>query len=191
MNDNTISDLEPGAFNGLTSLVELSLHENNINVIQINTFSNLRNLEQLRLYNNSLPTLHPGMFFGLESIKYLHLEGNCLTTLQADVFSHLPRPFRLGLHDHRWNDPTDNPLVCDAQLCWLKLEEQQGTIRWFRYTTDPDRNFLEPKCVNDIEWDTWICDETGNKFLFILLFHLHYWNFPIINKFGNIFMFVQ
>ena len=104
---------------------------------------------------NHLVTLNRDTFFGLDSLKELYLSGNNLTRLPADVFNHLPRPFQLTQHYPWAGNTTDNPVPCDTGLCWLKHEEQQGTITW-------RHRVYKPRCANGIDWDTWSCNEAGN-----------------------------
>ena len=54
--------------------------------------------------------------------------------------------------------------MCDANLCWLKQEEQQETIFW----QISDNIRLSPRCTNRVDWDTWVCNGTGNITLNIL-----------------------
>ena len=84
------------------------------------------------------------MFYGLNSLKTLYLGGNHLTKLPRDVLSHLPRPLKLGF--------TYQYFECDIELCWLKQEEQQGTITFLSET---------PRCADGIRWYNWRCYETG------------------------------
>ena len=163
---NTISEVELGAFNGLTALTRLDLsnnqiHElksptfnlsdNHISSIQDNTFVNLRRLEILSLDHNRLESLSPGTFCGLESIKELQLDNNYLTSLPQDVFIHLPRPLTIYLYG--------NQLQCNDALCWLRQEELNGTITLNR---DGNRYIGNPVCVNGVNWDTWSCSQTGD-----------------------------
>ena len=109
----------------------------------------------LQLSGNDLETLNEGMFYGLSSLRVLYLEGNDLKHLPVDVFTHLPRPLKLELHKDRQNLRKYNPLQCDADLCWLRQEELQGSITWYsRFSLHKLR------CANGIDWDSWDCDLT-------------------------------
>ena len=130
---NKVTILKAEMFQGLVAVLILSLSYNSINSIADNTFANLTKLENLNLASNHLKELSPGMFSGLNSLKILRLERSHLPMLAADVFNHLPRPIVLGLYDAVLNNTNDNPLQCDDELCWLKHEEQQGTFTWFAF----------------------------------------------------------
>ena len=124
----------------------LDLAINNINLIEDNAFIGLKSLEDLDLHSNKLETLTPGIFCFLDSLRKLNLKKNRLTSLPADVFNHLPRPLRV--------DVSDNPLECDAALCWLKQEELNGNITYLNYLG-------RPTCAKEVNWFTWFCNETG------------------------------
>ena len=121
LRNNHLIKLKADTFQGLSQCTYLYLNYNNISEIESGTFSGLESLRELRLQNNTLETLNAGMFSGLESLTHLHLEGNRLTRLPADIFDHLPRPLEVGL--------SDNPLQCNAELCWL-LTDVQLRIVW-------------------------------------------------------------
>ena len=187
LHNNWITEMEPGAFNGLVSLNVLNLYANNINKIypgaftgldsldilelgnnditdlEDNTFADLKNLKELSLFGNDLTILCPGMFCGLNSLKELFLYDNRLTRLSADVFNHLPRPLQLALYVNTTYSQPKHPelLVCDSELCWLKKEEQQGTITWFIWYSVE----YPPKCAGGVDLDTWDCNVTGDVLL--------------------------
>ena len=156
LNINELMTLKGDMFQGLLALKSLSLYDNKINSIEDNTFINLTELESLDLNDNYLTVLNSGMFSGLVSLLLFRLEGNLLTTLSAEVFSDMPRPLTLGLHDAVYPETPDNPLVCDAELCWLKVAEIREKITWFFYGNHPDSPY-KPECANGIDWDTWKC----------------------------------
>ena len=160
---NRLTTLTAGTFQGLVALKDLNMWSNNINFIADDTFANLTQLQILNLETNDLETLSPRTFNGLASLRYLFLHGNRLTSLSVDVLSHLPRPLTLGLQYAVVQATPDNMFTCNSQLCWLKQEEQQGTVIWFFYGNYPT-SLHKPSCVNGIDWDTWICNETGNTF---------------------------
>ena len=143
------------------ALEYLGLYGNNISSIEDNTFVDLKRLKFLDLGSNHLESLSPGTFCGLESIKELRLGDNRLPSLPQDAFIHLPRPLELDLYG--------NQHECDTALCWLRQEELNGTITWYRdfgYTG-------KPVCVNGVNWDTWSCNQTGDMSLINVLSHLN------------------
>ena len=121
----------------------INLFGNRINSIEDNTFANLKNLKTLWLEENDLETLSPGAFFGLDSLTYLRLDGNRLMMLQEDVFNRLSRQLRLGVYNLRYNRTKDNPLKCDADLCWLKKEELNGNVTWASVYFFPQGQFTD------------------------------------------------
>ena len=135
--------------------------KNQISEIEPGTFTGLDSLTYLRLWGNSISELEARTFCGLESIEELLLDINVLTSLPQDVFIHLPRPLILGLYR--------NPLQCDAALCWLRQEELNGTITWYR---EENGYTSKPVCANGVNWDNWSCSQTGDVSLINVLPHL-------------------
>ena len=145
---NRLTSLKVGMFQGLVVIKELNLDDNHLSSIEANTFLNLKRLEILNLDRNHLESLSPGTFCGLESIKELYLDENPLTSLPQDAFRHLPRPLLLHV--------ASKPFECDDALCWLKQEELNGTITWW--------SNHKPACANEVTWETWSCNQTGDMF---------------------------
>ena len=144
LDTNRLTALKAGMFNELVAVEILNLSNNYINSIENKTFSNLNKLDILWLSNNSLEMLNHGMFFGLDSLKTLILAKNPLTTLPADVFKHLPRPLTISITELKDNgNPSAFPIQCNSELCWLKQEELQGTIAWYR---------TPPVCADRKDW---------------------------------------
>ena len=129
--------LKPAIFNGLAKLKELRLEQNELESLEPETFSGLSSLTHLSLDRNKLTFLEPGIFSGLSSLTSLSLDDNKLTTIDAGPFKDLPRPLSLSLRD--------NPLVCNNSLCWLKEEYKMKNITWF----------LPPTCSSGIHFYTW------------------------------------
>ena len=148
LHDNRISEVETGSFNGLSAVRDLKLDRNRLERLHKNMFSSLASCTHLNLRVNLIRVIEPGSFNGLNNVEQLDLRDNRLTAIPADVFVHLPRPLEL--------DISDNRLQCDAALCWLKQEELNGTITWSYF------NINKPKCANEVNWDSWNCDDTGN-----------------------------
>ena len=89
LNDNALTTLPVGAFNGPTSLESLSLNDNALTSLPSGVFSELSSLTDLKLYDNALTALPAGTFRGLSSLLFLTLHNNALTTLPAGIFSGL------------------------------------------------------------------------------------------------------
>ena len=172
---NQISEIEPGSFNGLSALKVLSLSKNRLTVLTSGMLEGLgssleelfltynaidsmedgtfASLNKLMLYGNNLEQLSPGTLTGLASLETLNIEGNRLTSLSAAAFGHLPRPLTLALYDGMPNmTSSHNALLCDARLCWLKQEEEGGTIR-----LEDMMGASTPWCSNGVNWDSWDC----------------------------------
>ena len=161
LHENLLTTLRPGMFQGLEALTILGLNDGNISHIENGTFANLNNLDRLLLNENELTILCPGIFYGLSSLRHLFLHANRITSLSANVFSPLPRPFELSLYATTMFSRHTEPLVCDSNLCWLKKEEQEGTITWYI-------NSYTPRCANPVDWDTLDCNSTGDVILLYL-----------------------
>ena len=146
LNNNQISEINPAAFTGLSSLRYLYLYTNKLTHISPGTFSTLTSLRELYLSTNKLTHISPGTFSGLTSLHTLRLHNNRLTGLSSNLFLDLPRPLTLLLGD------PDNAFLCDESLCWLKQEEQDGTVR-FEYWGAVYR----PKCSNSISRQSFTC----------------------------------
>ena len=87
LNDNRLTELPVGLFNGLSNLDSLFLDYNNLTSLSTNLFQGLANLDQLSLNNNKLDNLPVGIFLGLTSLKKLHLSFNEFTRLPNDIFN--------------------------------------------------------------------------------------------------------
>ena len=89
LNDQSITALAAGDFDGLTSLVTLFLYNNELTALPDDVFDGLTALTRLDLDNNDLDTLPDDVFGGVTSLFGLHLNDNELTTLPDDVFEPL------------------------------------------------------------------------------------------------------
>ena len=167
---NQLTTLRADTFQGLVNVTTIYLNSNSISSIQHNAFANLKKLATIKLERNSLETLSARMFSSLESLRSLDLRGNRLTRLTADVFNRqffsTSHRLTLALGEPSYDQPVDIPLKCDAELCWLKKEEERGTITWLsvRYGY---RNrqivYYKPRCADGIDWTSWDCNEIGMR----------------------------
>ena len=79
--------LDADIFDGLTSLIFLSLNNNDFSSFHADIFDGLTTLRTLSIQNNSLLTsLHADIFDGLTGLWYLYLSKNNLSSLDADIF---------------------------------------------------------------------------------------------------------
>ena len=147
---NKIHTIEDGAWNGLDSLKQLSLRYNKIELLWPGMFSGLDNCTRLELNDNKIHTIHTRALDGLVSLTELRLYGNQLTTFPWTVFGkEHPAQHVLWL--------SENPLVCNSTLCWLKHADMQGWIGWWRPAH-------KPFCSDtDTDWDdiTLPCSHLG------------------------------
>ena len=124
INNNTVKELTVGVFTGLESPQILRLNNNNISSVERGTFSGLNRLKHLELNFNNLKEISDGMFDGLNFTDELKifLGNNNLTTIPCTPFAQIPRPMTL--------DISENPLICDSSLCWLRQKVETGSIKW-------------------------------------------------------------
>ena len=97
LDNNALTTLEPGTFNGLNALTSLNLGNNDLTTLEPGTFNGLNALTSLNLGNNDLTTLEPGIFDGLNALTSLTLAYNDLTTLEPGIFDGLNVLTGLGL----------------------------------------------------------------------------------------------
>ena len=106
LNDNDLTMLPAGVFDELTALTKLYLNDNDLTTLPAGVFDELTALEQLYLDDNDLTTLSAGVFDKLTALRALHLGNNGLTMLPAGVFDKLTALETLWLYD---NDLTTLP----------------------------------------------------------------------------------
>ena len=103
LNDQSITALAAGDFDGLTSLVTLFLYNNSLTALSADVFDGLTSLNRLDLDNNSLNSLialPADVFSGVSSLRALFLNDNGLTALPTDVFDGLTLLHTLHLNDN-------------------------------------------------------------------------------------------
>ena len=120
----------------------------------------LHSLKQLRLWHNLISFIEPGSFESLIQLEGLYLHNNRLTTLEQNVFGiFIPEKLTL-IH-------SNNPLVCDSRMCWIKQGEEEGQLTLYEVGGQ------KPSCEDfpGIPWDdvTVICPTPGK------LMWIHSW----------------
>ena len=86
---NPFSSLPESIFSGLTSLTRIDLGGNQISSLPADVFSGLSSLTTLILPANKLSSLPAGIFTGLSSLEHISLWQNQLSSLPAGIFTSL------------------------------------------------------------------------------------------------------
>ncbi len=151
--DNRISHIEPGAFRGLLNLNLIGLSTNRLSGVRKEVFASLYNLQSLKLSWNNINKIEEGAFDSLFSLTSLDIRQNRLRTLSPDLFINTPRPIVQLL----MSDANDTNQWDCSSLCWMKHDEQHGTVnfRWLR--------FSPPKCSGDNDWASLQCGHPGES----------------------------
>ncbi|XP_076242253.1 uncharacterized protein LOC143184124 isoform X2 [Calliopsis andreniformis] len=84
-----IVDIEPGAFQRLINLQQLSLDNNHLATVKESWFRGLDYLTYLDLNYNRIETIEDGVFKNLPSLVDLRLSGNRLECVNLEAMSHL------------------------------------------------------------------------------------------------------
>lgn len=144
---NKLTSIPAGLFQDLPSCTKLDLDHNEIRFLNRDTFMGLTNLEELYLHSNEIRKLDPSLFATQFALRHITLYGNILTTLSSATFENLPRPLELSLQGNPWN--------CSS-LCWVKHEEQHGTINWLK-------EVYHTRCTEGGGWRSLGCSDKGEK----------------------------
>ena len=82
-----ISEIEPGAFNGLTALTAFHMSIHRLERLYANMFSDLNNCGQMYIQLSRITEVEPGSFKGLSSLTHLYFSWNgYLNVLRAGMF---------------------------------------------------------------------------------------------------------
>ena len=161
LSSNSIETIEKGSFLHLTSCTWLSLNENKLTHIQSDMFKGLQSLNKLMLSQNNVSKIEPGTFTDLTQLKALLLSKNYLVTLDRSVFR---SPHQTSLY----LKINDNPLLCDCRVCWIKQGEQDEWLSVHDTLTN-GTEVDKPECVNypGIDWHniSLTCSEVGKRYM--------------------------
>ena len=123
MYGNGLSEVEPGAFNGLSSLGYLGLGNNRLERLYVNMFSSLVRCEDLEVQFNHISEIQPGSFNGLGRVENIRFAFNRLTTLTAGTFQGLVALKDLDMSSNSINSIADDTFANLTQLQILNLED--------------------------------------------------------------------
>ena len=101
LNDQGMSSLKAGDFQGLSGLTQLRLDSNQLTGLPADIFTGLSSLESVDLSDNLLTDVPVGLFAGLSSLKSIEFRGNPLTELPEGIFRGLTTLEHLGLEGTR------------------------------------------------------------------------------------------
>ncbi|CAG9834830.1 unnamed protein product [Diabrotica balteata] len=101
MQENRISEIKEGDFEGLKNLDSLGLAHNKLKKVPAKVFSHLTMLNSLELDGNNIDTIDPKAFVGLEgNLQYLRLGDNNIHTIPTDALKELHRLRHLDLRSN-------------------------------------------------------------------------------------------
>ena len=103
LNDNHITDIEHGAFNGINGLRLLDLGYNALKRVDNGIFGNLTELEQLALEKNQIATVGEDAFDGSTNLIQLTMNSNFMTEIPIAALKPLVSLKRLYLQSNRIN----------------------------------------------------------------------------------------
>nr|AAT70333.1 variable lymphocyte receptor [Petromyzon marinus] len=98
---NQITKLEPGVFDRLVNLQELTLYNNQLTALPNGIFDKLTQLVTLDLNGNQLSSVPADVFHQLVKLEKLWLKNNKLTALPAGLFDNLTQLKQLSLHTNQ------------------------------------------------------------------------------------------
>ncbi|KAK2082050.1 Slit 1 protein [Saguinus oedipus] len=112
LNNNKLSEIENGAFEGAASVSELHLTANQLEFIRSGMFWGLDGLRTQMLQNKDISCIHNDSFTGLCNVRLLLLYDNQITTVSPGAFYTLQAFSMLNLLAKHFN--------CNCQLVWLR-----------------------------------------------------------------------
>ena len=124
---NALTELPDGVFDGLASLEQLQLEGNALTELPDGVFDDLSSLERLSLWRNALTELPDGVFDNLSSLEQLQLEGNALTELPDGVFNGLSSLKFLYLSSNALTELPDGVFNGLSSLVYLNLHNNALT----------------------------------------------------------------
>jgi Leucine-rich repeat (LRR) protein len=123
LNDNVITDVEPGAFDDLILLEKLSLSRNLIKHLDSKIFSTLVNLEKLWVYQNQLKELDENLLEKNVKLTNIWFDDNKLTFVSSKLFNDKPNLMEVDLRNNTCVDGRfENTPALDKMRTSLDVE---------------------------------------------------------------------
>ena len=163
------SIVELGAFDALTGLETLDLHEGQLDVLPAGLFLQCRSLKTLNLYYNLLSTIADYTFAGLRSLEYLSLSKNRgLRTITEHTFAGLEDSLSsLRLFDNRITSISSKAFNGFKRLSWIELNYNLLSVfplNVFMFANEPA--YLSSGLRVDLEGNPLVCKPgTSSKIL--------------------------
>ena len=128
---NGISEIEPGAFNGLTALTNFEIWTSELERLFANMFSNLKNCRNMRIQLLRITEVEPGSFNGLTSLTHLYLSWNDrFNVLRAGMFHGLIAIHALSVNHNGMHTIEDGTFANLKTLEFLFMERNDlDTLR--------------------------------------------------------------
>ncbi len=124
---NSYESIEPGAFDGLSKLVELDLRHCRLKTLEKGCFKSLANLKTLNLLSNTISEIQQGAFNGLSNITCLDLVGNELDIISPGVFHGLDNLEILDIcSSAELYEIKPGTFICLKNLQWLDFSYSQS-----------------------------------------------------------------
>ena len=183
--NNELTHLRRGMFDGLQALEGLVLSSNHIETIKARTFLHLKSCTHLWLKENRLTHIRSDMFKGLQSLNKLILSQNTIFKIQPGSFADLillnalilsknrlktleGNVFRSPHQTNLYLEINGNPFLCDCRMCWIKQGQREEWLS-VHYTGNNGSELYKPECVNypGVDWDdiSLTCPEVGKQYM--------------------------
>ncbi|XP_053205962.1 tsukushi-A-like [Panonychus citri] len=122
---NSISTIEPKAFESIPTLEVLDLSFNKLSSIQDMIFNNLNNVKKIDLSDNDISKIAANSFDGQQWLEILILRGNNLKSLPEDLFRNNERLRILDLSHNSMYSLPDTLFHFTPALTTIDLSENQ------------------------------------------------------------------
>ena len=152
LHNTNITDIKPGAFNGMDNLRLLTLSYNSGIKLRPGSFQVLRNLKEFYLSNNTLSEITPSVFDGIENVYFLFLAKNNFHTLDATGISELDKLKVLDMANNSLRELPADFCLRHPDIVYVNLANnsmQKLSARMFKNCSSLETLNLNG---NDLKW---------------------------------------